>query len=444
MRLGGPLRVCQQLTPSATVSSQGRPTPWQLVIRVRSVTARVGELQVVDTEHIVAMRKIDPLQRTQPRTWVQSLGKPWLAAVILVLLAIGHGRFEYMRWSAEDRMRQEVVAKRQADVVAADIAAAKRRTEEDIQSVISSEAEAPRAATSIAPPEPEPQQLHAPASLTAPTVAVVPSLPCEGVEAQVAIERRCLQPKDSFKDCPECPEVVVIPAGEIMMGSPSHEGGRGSNEGPQHKVAIEKQFAAGKFETTFEEWDACVLAGACKHAPNDQGWGRGRRPVINVSWEDAKEYVAWLSKKTGLKYRLLTETEWEYAARAGTNTPFSTGKTITSDEANLDGGYTYGGSGKGQYRKSTVEVGSFRPNDFDLYDMHGNVWEWVEDCWHSDYSGAPANRSAWIDRCNERSRTLRGGSWIDPPRIVRSAYRSRNIPVYRSSTVGFRVARTLD
>ena len=137
-------------------------------------------------------------------------------------------------------------------------------------------------------------------------------------------------------------------------------------------MAIEKQFAAGKFETTFEEWDACVLAGTCKHSPNDQGWGRGRRPVTNVSWEDAKEYVAWLSKKTGLKYRLLTETEWEYAARAGTNTPFSTGKTITSDEANFDGGYTYGGSEKGQYRKSTVGVGSFRPNDFDLYDYFGH------------------------------------------------------------------------
>jgi formylglycine-generating enzyme required for sulfatase activity len=209
-------------------------------------------------------------------------------------------------------------------------------------------------------------------------------------------------------------------------------------------VTIEKQFAAGKFETTFEEWDACVLAGACKHSPNDQGWGRGRRPVINVSWEDAKEYVAWLSKKTGLRYRLLREAEWEYGARAGTNTAFSRGKTITSDDANFDGSYTYCGSGKGQYRKSTVEVGSFAPNPFGLYDMHGNVWEWVEDCWHMDYSGGPANDSAWTTQCNERSRILRGGSWIDPPRILRSAYRNRNTPVYRSGTVGFRVARTLN
>ena len=402
---------------------------------------------MVDTEHIVAMRKIDPIQRTQPRTWVNH----WESRACRSNPGfVGHRpwQFEYMRWSAKDRMRREVEARRQADAVAAkkvaDIAAANRRTKEDTQSNIRREAEAPGAATSIAPPEPEPQQLHAPASSTAPSVAVVPSLPCEGIEAYVAIERRCLRAKDNFKDCPECPEMVVIPAGEIMMGSPSHEAGRGNNEGPRHKVTIEKQFAAGKFETTFEEWDACVLAGACKHSPDDQGWGKGQRPVINVSWEDAREYVAWLSKKTGLKYRLLTETEWEYAARAGTSTPFSTGKTITSDEANFDGGYTYGDNGKGQYRKSTVAVGSFRPNDFDLYDMHGNVWEWVEDCWHSDYSGAPANHRAWIGRCNERNRTLRGGSWIDPPKILRSAYRSRNPPAYRSGTVGFRVARTLD
>jgi formylglycine-generating enzyme required for sulfatase activity len=209
-------------------------------------------------------------------------------------------------------------------------------------------------------------------------------------------------------------------------------------------VTIEKQFAVSKFETTFEEWDACVTAGGCKHTPNDQGWGKGRRPVINVSWEDAKEYVTWLSNKTRLKYRLLKETEWEYAARASTTTAFATGETITSNDANFDGGYTFGGNGKGQYRKSTVEVGSFRPNAFGLSDMHGSVWEWVEDCWHADYKGGPGDGSAWTDRCNERARVFRGGSWIDPPRVLRSASRSRNIPGYRSGTVGLRVARTLD
>jgi membrane protease subunit HflK len=264
------------------------------------------------------------------------------------------------------------------------------------------------------------------------------------VETRVGIGRRCLTPRDIFNDCPTCPQMVVVPAGEGLMGSPIYEEGGASNEAPQHKVTIKTPFAAGKFEITFAEWDVCLLESGCKHTPNDQSWGRGWNPVVDVSWEDAKQYVAWLSKKTELRYRLLSETEWEYVARAGTVTAFSNGQSITDRDANFDATYTYGGSEKSRYRKSTVEVGSFRPNAFGLYDMHGNVWEWVEDCWHASYTGAPSDGSSWTDRCNERSRVLRGGSWIDPPRIVRSAYRSRNNPAYRSATVGFRVARTLD
>ena len=264
------------------------------------------------------------------------------------------------------------------------------------------------------------------------------------VQTRVGIGRRCLTPRDNFNDCPTCPQMVVVPAGEALVGSPFYEEGWASNEVPQHKVTIKTPFAVGKFETTFAEWDVCLLESGCKHTPNDHKWGRGWRPVVDVSWEDAKQYVAWLSKKTELRYRLLSESEWEYVARAGTLTAFSTGQSITSSDANFDAGYTYGGSEKGRYLKSTVEVGSFRPNAFGLYDMHGNVWEWVEDCWHTDYTGGPSDASSWTDRCNERSRVLRGGSWIDPPRIVRSAYRSRNIPTYRSATVGFRVARALD
>ena len=142
--------------------------------------------------------------------------------------------------------------------------------------------------------------------------------------------------------------MVVVPAGEFMMGSPAGEEGRSDDEGPQRKVTIAKPFAVGKFEVTFAEWDACVAAGGCKHKPDDQGWGRGKRPVINVSWDDiTKEYLPWLSRKTGKTYRLLTEAEWEYAARAGTTTPFSTGQTITPEQANFNGNYTYGGSAKG-------------------------------------------------------------------------------------------------
>jgi formylglycine-generating enzyme required for sulfatase activity len=363
-------------------------------------------------------------------------------------LAIGHGRLEYMRLAAGERIRHATETKRQADAAAAktlaDAAAgAKRTAVEETRGGVPLQGEAPKAAALLGRPESEPQPQPVPSRSAALETSVIPAPPCDGMEAQVANERRCLRRKDSFKDCPECPEMVVVPAGEVMMGSRSNEEGRAGNEGPQHKVTIE-QFAASKFETTFEEWGACLLAGGCKHTPNDQGWGRGRRPVVDVSWDDARAYAAWLSSKTGLRYRLLTEAEWEYAARAGTTTAFSTGATITSDDANFDGGHAYGGTGKGQYRKSTVEVGSFPPNAFGLHDMHGNVWEWVEDCWHTDYKGGPSNGSAWTKRCNERSRTLRGGSWIDPPRILRSAYRSRNIPGYRGGTVGFRVARTLD
>jgi formylglycine-generating enzyme required for sulfatase activity len=271
--------------------------------------------------------------------------------------------------------------------------------------------------------------------------------PCAGVETQVGNETRCLKPGDSFRECPECPEMVVIPAGSFVMGSPTDEVERRSNgaEGPQRRVAIGEPLSVGKFEVTFIEWDACVSGGGCKHKPEDRGWGRGRRPVIKVSWDDiTKQFLPWLSRKSGKAYRLLTEAEWEYAARAGTTTPFSTGRTITTDQANFDGNYTYpyGGSSTGQYRQKTVEVGSFKPNAFGLHDVHGNVWEWVEDCWHDNYQGAPTDGSAWTPGDCSR-RVLRGGSWGDFPGTLRSALRDGRTPVDRESYGGFRVARTL-
>jgi formylglycine-generating enzyme required for sulfatase activity len=168
-----------------------------------------------------------------------------------------------------------------------------------------------------------------------------------------------------------------------------------------------------------------------------------RGNIINVSWDDiTKQFLPWLSRKSGKPYRLLTEAEWEYAARAGTATPFSTGQTITTDQANFDGNYTYGGSSKGQYRQKTVEVGSFKPNAFGLHDVHGNVWEWVEDCWHDNYQGAPTDGSAWtIGECSRRA--VRGGSWGDYPGTLRSALRDGYTPADRGSYGGFRLARTL-
>ena len=240
---------------------------------------------------------------------------------------------------------------------------------------------------------------------------------------------------ERFRDCSGCPELVVVPAGSYEMGSPSSEEGRGSSEGPVHRVTIGEPFAVGVYEVTFAEWDGCVSDGGCNgYRPDDGGRGRGNRPVINVSWEDAKSYVGWLSRRTGKAYRLLSESEWEYVARAGTRTAYHFGSGISSGQAN------YGGN----YSTRTSPVGSYLSNGFGLHDVHGNVWEWVGDCWHEDYQGAPVDGSAWTSSGNCGDRVLRGGSWLNEPENVRSATRNWSATGNRFDRVGFRVARTLD
>ena len=248
---------------------------------------------------------------------------------------------------------------------------------------------------------------------------------------------------ERFRDCPECPEMVVVPAGSFQMGSPSSEVGRSDNEGPVHRVTVDSPFAVGVYEVKFAEWDACASSGGCQGLrPSDDGWGRGQRPVINVSWDDARSYVQWLSSLTGERYRLLSESEWEYVARAGTRTPFHTGRTISTDRANYDGNYVYGSGQKSVYRGRTVPVGSFPPNAWGLHDVHGNVWEWVEDCWNGSYAEAPSDGSA-RERWDCSNRVLRGGAWNLKPRFLRSANRIRITSAGRNNVVGFRVARTL-
>jgi formylglycine-generating enzyme required for sulfatase activity len=256
----------------------------------------------------------------------------------------------------------------------------------------------------------------------------------------------CIKPGSgkSFKDCPECPEMVIVPASSFMMGSPPDELERGSSE-TQHKVTIAKPFAAARFAVTFAEWDACVEAGGCgRYRPNDQGWGRGERPVINVSWADAKAYVKWVSRKTGRAYRLLSEAEREYVTRAGTRTPFWWGTSITETQANYDTEHTYsGGSSAGYHRQRTLPVKSFQPNPWGLYQVHGNIWEWAEDCWNSSYNGASNDGSAWTTG-DCKLRVHRGGSWNSGPVFLRAAFRYREGIDVRSNIVGFRLARTLD
>ncbi|MDE0002276.1 MAG: formylglycine-generating enzyme family protein [Rhodospirillaceae bacterium] len=235
-------------------------------------------------------------------------------------------------------------------------------------------------------------------------------------------------------------KMVVVPAGSYLMGRDYGEGPL-SHLGPMHRVTIREPFAVGMYEVTFEEWDACVRAGGCGgYAPDDEGWGRGRRPVVNVSWVDAQRFVEWLRHETGEPYRLLSEAEWEYVARAGTTTRFHTGSTISTSQANYDGNYTTANGDTGVFRRQTVEVGSFPPNSFGLYDVHGNVWEWVEDCFRDTYRGAPSDGSSWTSGDCSR-RVTRGGSWNDAPVFLRSEFRSGYDSKHR--TIGFRVARTL-
>jgi formylglycine-generating enzyme required for sulfatase activity len=247
---------------------------------------------------------------------------------------------------------------------------------------------------------------------------------------------KAAKPGSQFRECAiGCPTMVVVPAGKFTMGSPESEKDRSPDEGPQHEVTITKPFAVGKTEVTFDEWDTCVAAGACQKA-DDSGMGHGDRPVINVSWDDAKQYVAWLSHITGKAYRLLTEAEWEYAARAGSQTRFSFG----DDETQLSQHFWYRGNSDGKAHP----VGQKTTNAFGLQDMYGNVFEWVEDPWHVSYEGAPTDGSLWAKDGDASRRVVRGGSWVDGPQDLRAADRNQTATGGRNFNLGFRLARTLN
>jgi len=272
---------------------------------------------------------------------------------------------------------------------------------------------------------------------------------------------------NTFRDCEACPEMVIIPSGAFMMGATAADQQQSleeflktvpedrkaeamavalerlSHEGPLREVRLDQPFAMGRYEVTFAEWNACVQAGGCTRQPDDEGFGRDRHPVMNVSWLDAQEYVTWLSQVTGHSYRLPSESEWEYAARAGTTTRFWWGDNASRAHANYGmterSGPHAGGPDVWKY---TAPVGSFPANAFGLHDMLGNVFEWVRDCANAGYAGVPTDGSAWTtERCE--SRVIRGGSWFSTPRNLRSAYRVWYPPEDRYSVLGLRVARSL-
>jgi formylglycine-generating enzyme required for sulfatase activity len=262
-----------------------------------------------------------------------------------------------------------------------------------------------------------------------------------------------------FQDYEGGPEMVIVPAGRFMMGSPESEPPDG--ERPQHPVTIAQPFGIGRHAVTrgqfaafanntghSAEGGARVWKGSewtydTRASWRDPGFAQNdSHPVVCVSWQDAKAFAAWLSNQSGRAYRLLTEAEWEYAARAGSTTPFWWGSTITSAQANYDGNYVYGKSGaKGEFRRQTVAVGSFAANQWGLYQVHGNVWEWCQDVWHSDYNGAPADGSAWLEGGDPDDRVVRGGCWGSAPENLRSAF--RETVVDQTAVLGFRVGRTL-
>jgi formylglycine-generating enzyme required for sulfatase activity len=254
------------------------------------------------------------------------------------------------------------------------------------------------------------------------------------------------------------PELVLLPTGRFQMGSPELERklamAAGSQQGwlarelPQHWVGIERPIAMGRYPVLVGEWR--VFARATGWRPSgDVNWEAPgfaqteRHPVVGINWFDALKYVRWLSEATGRSYRLPSEAEWEYACRAGTRTPFSCGDTISTEQANYDGNFTWNGGPRGEYRRGTTPAGMFAPNPWGLFDMHGNVWEWVQDVVHNNYEGAPLDGSAWEEGGDQARRILRGGSWLYNPRYLRSALRNGFSAVLSNDIVGFRVVREL-
>lgn len=251
---------------------------------------------------------------------------------------------------------------------------------------------------------------------------------------------------EPFRDCERCPLMVTVPPGTFVMGSPPSEENERGIERPRHHVTIEAPFAVGVYEVTFDEWEACRREGGCPgERPDDFDLGRGRRPVVDVSWSDAQTFVRWLSRHTGQRYRLLSEAEWEYVARAGTETARYWGESQLGQCRYANGDDDYASCRDGF--ELTAPVGSFAPNGFGLYDVLGNVGEWTQDCYNPSYSGAPTNGSAWLSGFDDCAyRIVRGGSWADNPSNLRSAYREYTYaddPSYRGAR-GFRVARTLN
>ena len=277
---------------------------------------------------------------------------------------------------------------------------------------------------------------------TPPTPLPRQFFPEKGVQPLTPELEQTLKPKDSFRECEFCPEMVVVPAGSFIMGTPADEPYRLKGEDPQHRVTLARPFAVGRFAITFDEWDACIADGGCSgYRDADHGFGRGRLPALGIKFEGAKSYLAWLSRKVGRTYRLPSESEREYFARAGTTTPFWFGNTISAQNANYDASNNYPGGPYGVSSKAPMPVDSFMPNPFGLYQVNGNAEEWTEDCYNKRYNeDTPTDGSPWLEGdCTKRM--MRGGGWTGPALTQRTGYRNESSVV---ASGGFRVVRTLN
>jgi formylglycine-generating enzyme required for sulfatase activity len=339
----------------------------------------------------------------------------------------------------------EVIATRYKGTVYADLAQARIAELKKQQTALA------------APPAPKPPIATPPAPAPKPEPAVGAFDPSRKAVPLTPAEERALKPGDSFKECDTCPEMVVVPAGSFTMGSPVSERGRSSAEGPQRRVMIARPFAVGRFEVTRGEFTAFAeksgwrIGDKCSTYENrrwEERPGRSfrnpgfeqdhRHPAVCISWQDATAFASWLTNKTGKSYRLVSESEWEYAARAGTTTRYHFGD---DEQARC----AYGNVGSCEFRRFrfTAPVGSYRPNAFGLHDMYGNMHEWVGDCRNESYDGAPSDGSAWTTG-DCAMRIMRGGFYASPPESSRSASRSWEVSDYRSILIGFRVGRVLD
>jgi formylglycine-generating enzyme required for sulfatase activity len=300
------------------------------------------------------------------------------------------------------------------------------------------------ALTGAASARPRPVHPAPPAESTQTQPAPLPQqyFAAKGVQPLTPELEQALKPKDSFKECDNCPEMVVVPKGSFMMGTPIAEIDRAKGEDPLHRVTFVRPFAVGRFTISFDEWDACLADGGCDGNKGDDKFGRGRLPAQGIGFDAAKSYLAWLSRKVGRTYRLPSESEREYFARAGTTTPFWFGNTISTLNANYRADTPYGNGPHGENSKGPVVVDSYAPNPFGIYQVHGNVWEWTEDCFNKRYTeDTPADGAPWLEGdCSKRM--LRGGIWNWSPDVSRSG--ARDDATINGSGHSFRVVRTLN